>query len=98
MMEVEWGGNSEGGKYYSIESFSLGGKCPKEEDNRNVGRKQGTALHTFQSLLLIMTKKKLLFLKEVLQLIAMEFECGRLRGKRRDGCGTSKRIACPMLC
>lgn len=33
------------------------------EEDGNVGKKQGIALHIFQALLLIMTKKKLLFPK-----------------------------------
>lgn len=32
-----------------------------EEEDRNVGKKREIALHTFEALLLIMTKKKLLF-------------------------------------
>lgn len=35
----------------------------KDEDNGNVGRKQGIAFHILQFLLLIITKKKLIFLK-----------------------------------
>ena len=53
------GDSSNGGKYYSKQSFW---KVPKE-GNGNAGGKQETALHAFQSLVMIMTRQKLPFLK-----------------------------------